>query len=117
MNHLSILDSREPGATISRSQRQQKRGQARQKPQRVFCKERLANNSPVPILHSLFIKIDKTDMIGEELVTQFEGILSGVFQDLFNLAVRFEQTKEEKNCQYCPYQSICSRKASQGYSS
>jgi ATP-dependent helicase/DNAse subunit B len=23
----------------------------------------------------------------------------------------------EKNCQYCPYQSICSREASQGYSS
>jgi ATP-dependent helicase/nuclease subunit B len=64
-----------------------------------------------------FVKIDKSDMIGEELVTQFEGILAGIFQDLFNLEVRFKQTEEEKNCQYCPYQGICSREASQGYSS
>jgi hypothetical protein len=64
-----------------------------------------------------FVKIDKTDMIGEELVVQFEGILASIFQDLFNLAVPFEQTKEEKNCQYCPYQGICSLEVGQGYSS
>jgi len=64
-----------------------------------------------------FVKIDKSDMIGEELVARFEGILTSVFQALFNLAVRFEQTKEEKNCQYCPYQGICSREVGQGYSS
>jgi hypothetical protein len=56
-----------------------------------------------------FVKIDKSDMIGEELVVQFEGILTGIFQELFNLEVRYKQTEEEKNCQYCPYQSICSR--------
>jgi len=64
-----------------------------------------------------FVKIDKTDIIGEELVAQFEGILAGIFQDLFNLEVPFSQTEEEKNCQYCPYQSICSREVGQGYSS
>ena len=64
-----------------------------------------------------FIKIDKSDMIGEALVVQFEGILSGIFQELFNLAVPFSQTEEEKNCQYCSYQSICSRETSPGYSS
>jgi CRISPR/Cas system-associated exonuclease Cas4 (RecB family) len=62
-----------------------------------------------------FVKIDKSDIIGEELVVRFEGILKGIFQGLFNLEVPFEQTKEEKNCQYCPYQSICSRETSQGY--
>ena len=64
-----------------------------------------------------FVKIDKSDIIGEELVVQFEGILTGIFQELFNLEVPFFQTGEEKNCQYCPYQSICSREANQGYSS
>ncbi|MGD2091017.1 MAG: PD-(D/E)XK nuclease family protein [Candidatus Aminicenantes bacterium] len=64
-----------------------------------------------------FIKIDKSDMIGEELMVQFEGILSGIFQDLFNLEVPFIQTEEEKNCQYCPYQSICSREIGKSYSS
>jgi RecB family exonuclease len=63
-----------------------------------------------------FVKINKSDIIGEELVVQFEGILTGIFQELFNLEVPFEQTKEEKNCQYCPYQSICSREKSPVYS-
>jgi len=63
-----------------------------------------------------FVRIDKSDMIGEDLLEQFEGILAGIFQDLFNLAVPFKQTEEEKNCQYCPYQSICSRQVRQGYS-
>ncbi|MGD2091024.1 MAG: PD-(D/E)XK nuclease family protein [Candidatus Aminicenantes bacterium] len=63
------------------------------------------------------VKIDKSDMIGEELVAQFENILTGIFQDLFNLEVPFKQTEEEKNCQYCPYQSICSREVGQIYSS
>lgn len=62
-----------------------------------------------------FVKIDKSDIIGEELVVQYEGILTGIFQELFNLEVPFSQTEEEKNCLYCPYQSICSREASQGY--
>jgi hypothetical protein len=63
-----------------------------------------------------FVRIDKSDMIREELAEPFEGILTGIFRDLFNLEVPFEQTREEKNCQYCPYQSICSREASHNYS-
>ncbi|UCH93066.1 MAG: PD-(D/E)XK nuclease family protein, partial [Candidatus Aminicenantes bacterium] len=64
-----------------------------------------------------FVKIDKSDIIGEDLVEQYEGILKGIFRELFNLEVPFVQTGEEKNCQYCPYQSICSRETGQSYSS
>jgi CRISPR/Cas system-associated exonuclease Cas4 (RecB family) len=56
-----------------------------------------------------FIKVEKSDMIDDGMVEQFEEILRGIFRRLFNIDEPFDQTREEKNCRYCPYQNICSR--------
>ncbi|MDQ1353334.1 MAG: ATP-dependent helicase/nuclease subunit [Acidobacteriota bacterium] len=56
-----------------------------------------------------YIKVDKSDMIDEGMVEQFEGILKDIFRRLFNIEEPFVQTREEKNCRYCPYQNICGR--------
>lgn len=56
-----------------------------------------------------FIKVEKTDMIDEGMVEQFEDILRDTFRRLFNIEEPFDQTREEKNCRYCPYQNICGR--------
>lgn len=56
-----------------------------------------------------YIKVDKSDMIDEGIVEQFEEILGGIFRRLFNIEEPFVQTREEKNCRYCPYQNICGR--------
>jgi RecB family exonuclease len=62
-----------------------------------------------------FVTIDKSDIIPEGLVNRFEEILGGIFRELFDVDKPFTQTKEEKNCQYCPYQNICSREVGQDY--
>ncbi|HLP48822.1 MAG TPA: PD-(D/E)XK nuclease family protein, partial [Candidatus Kapabacteria bacterium] len=58
-----------------------------------------------------FIKVDKCDLIDEGMLAQFEDILRNIFRRLFDLAEPFVQTREEKNCRYCPYQDICGRDA------
>lgn len=57
-----------------------------------------------------FIRIDKSYIINELLVDDFEEMLRKIFQELFDLNIPFVQTKDEKNCQHCPYKNICSRK-------
>jgi len=66
-------------------------------------------------LQSIFIIIRLSSQSKKEKTVSIEGILTGIFRDLFNLEVPFEQTREEKNCQYCPYQTICSREVGQVY--
>jgi ATP-dependent helicase/DNAse subunit B len=56
-----------------------------------------------------FIKVDKCDLIDNELLGQFEDILKNIFIQLFNINEPFVQTREEKNCRYCHYQDICGR--------
>jgi len=56
-----------------------------------------------------FIKVEKTDMIDEGMLAQFEGILRETFRRLFDITEPFVQTRDEKNCRYCPYQNICGR--------
>jgi RecB family exonuclease len=58
-----------------------------------------------------FVNIDRSDIIGDSLLELFIDVLKDIFQGLFNPEVKFSQTEEEKNCQYCPYQSICSRES------
>jgi len=62
-----------------------------------------------------FIKIDKSDIVDTQRVENFEGILKGIFRELFDMDVPFVQTEEEKNCHYCPYQNICNRETGQNY--
>jgi RecB family exonuclease len=62
-----------------------------------------------------FVTIDKSDIIAEGFVERFEEILRGIFRELFDVNKPFAQTKEEKNCQYCPYQDICNRQVGQEY--
>ncbi len=62
-----------------------------------------------------FIKVDKSDIIDEGLISQFEDILRNIFHQLFDINEPFVQTRDEKNCQFCPYQNICSREAGERY--
>ncbi len=62
-----------------------------------------------------FIKVDKSDMIDEGLINQFEDILRNIFHQLFDINEPFVQTRDEKNCQFCPYQNICSQEAGERY--
>lgn len=58
-----------------------------------------------------FVKIDKSDIIDEALLENFEDILKKMFQEIFDLNIPFVQTEEDKNCQHCPYKNICSRES------
>ncbi|MCP5102154.1 MAG: hypothetical protein GY950_02180 [bacterium] len=62
-----------------------------------------------------FVKIDKSDIIDEGLVEEFEGLLKDIFRELLDITVPFVQTADEKNCQHCPYQNICSKEAGESY--
>lgn len=39
----------------------------------------------------------------------FKDYLSGVLKDIVDISKPFEQTKEHKHCNYCPYKSVCGR--------
>jgi len=62
-----------------------------------------------------FVKIDKSDMIDEALLENFEEILKKIFQELFDKNIPFVQTEDEENCQHCPYKNICSKESSEHY--
>ncbi len=61
------------------------------------------------------VKVGKVEVIDGGLLERYEGVLAGIFRELFNLEKSFEQTGEEKNCQYCPYLSICNKRATAPY--
>ncbi|HQQ82352.1 MAG TPA: PD-(D/E)XK nuclease family protein [Cyclobacteriaceae bacterium] len=42
-------------------------------------------------------------------VEQFESLLKRLLEELFNPEIPFRQTRNEKNCEYCPYRQICYR--------
>ena len=56
-----------------------------------------------------FVSIDKADIIVDEMVAEYEQILVRLFQELFDPAIPFTRTTEEKNCSYCPYVHLCGR--------
>ncbi len=62
-----------------------------------------------------FVKIDKSDIIDEASIENFEDILKKIFQELFDMNIPFVQTEEEKNCQHCPYKNICSKESIEHY--
>lgn len=45
--------------------------------------------------------IDRTDLplIGE--------LIKNIVCSIFDISVPFEQTKDEKACEYCPYSNVC----------
>ncbi|MCP5050983.1 MAG: hypothetical protein GY940_27715 [bacterium] len=62
-----------------------------------------------------FVEVDKSDIIDEEIVDRFEGVLSGMFRELLDTNIPFSQTEEEKHCHYCPYKNICTRESGQSF--
>lgn len=59
------------------------------------------------------VNVDKSEIIGESLLDQYETILVDIFKELFDPEVPFSQTEEELNCQFCPFKNICTREAVQ----
>ncbi len=62
-----------------------------------------------------FLEVDKNDIIGDGYIEQFEGVLAGIFRELFDVRIPFSQTHEEKHCHHCPYKNICTREPGQSY--
>jgi hypothetical protein len=56
-----------------------------------------------------FIRVDKTDIIDDGMVEEFEQILLNLFRELFDPGMPFSRTGTEKNCRYCPYTNPCGR--------
>lgn len=56
-----------------------------------------------------YVKVDKSDVIDEGMVDEFEAILGEIFRGLFDRGRPFVQTSDMEVCRYCPYQDICSR--------
>lgn len=54
-------------------------------------------------------KETKSEIITDEMVVWFEGLLRDIFREMFDPEVSFHQTDDEKRCHHCPYVDICSR--------
>lgn len=39
----------------------------------------------------------------------FKDYLAGILSDIIDISKPFEQTKEYKHCDYCPYNTVCGR--------
>lgn len=57
----------------------------------------------------VFVKVDKSDIVDEAMVDEFEEILRNIFLGLFDRGRPFVQTEDVSVCEYCPYRDICSR--------
>lgn len=62
-----------------------------------------------------FVTVAKSDIISQDLVTAFEGVLVKIFQQLFDEDTPFTQTRDEEQCRYCPYVNICTRTPAEQY--
>jgi hypothetical protein len=56
-----------------------------------------------------FVRVDKSDIIDEKMVSEYEQILIDLFEELFDTRIPFFQAKDEKNCRYCPYLNLCGK--------
>jgi hypothetical protein len=43
------------------------------------------------------------------VASQFEELLAGLFEEIFDKDIPFEQTTIAENCAFCPYKQICRR--------
>lgn len=58
----------------------------------------------------LGFKMDKEHLVDViPVLDEFESLLKGVVEELYDPSAVFDQTKEEGNCKFCPYNSICYR--------
>jgi hypothetical protein len=48
-----------------------------------------------------------------EIKSEFEPLLVGLLEEIFNPEIPFVQTSVEEHCQYCPYTSICGKQSAQ----
>ena len=55
------------------------------------------------------VRVDKSDIIDNEMVDEYEQILIDVFRELFDPGIAFSRTNAEKNCRCCPYINLCGR--------
>ncbi len=56
-----------------------------------------------------FITPTLPDNTTDEWTVDFEKIVTGLLEQLFNPAIPFQQTTDDKNCQYCDFKGICNR--------
>jgi hypothetical protein len=53
------------------------------------------------------------DLNYPEIKSEFEPLLVGLLEEIFNPEIPFVQTSVEEHCQYCPYTSICGKQSAQ----
>jgi hypothetical protein len=59
-----------------------------------------------------FIKFDKEEVKAEyfiNLLETFNEYLSLTLSSIFSSETIFDQTKDEANCRYCPFNTICNK--------
>ncbi|HNX44921.1 MAG TPA: PD-(D/E)XK nuclease family protein [Bacteroidales bacterium] len=54
-------------------------------------------------------KINKSDIIQEDAIRQFEKYLTGLLVEIFSQSAPFQQTDNPDNCKFCAFRSICNR--------
>ncbi|MGE5343127.1 MAG: PD-(D/E)XK nuclease family protein [Candidatus Omnitrophota bacterium] len=54
-----------------------------------------------------FVRVDGQEIIEPAAVNRMEDILNVIFTEIFDEAIPFTQTRDEKNCVLCPYQGLC----------
>lgn len=58
---------------------------------------------------SIDIISNKKTVLLEDVMTEFTEKLNILLDEIFDPAVPFTQTSDEKKCDYCPYRSLCRR--------
>lgn len=56
-----------------------------------------------------YVKAGGGEIVDDRYVDQYVEILKGIFREIFDEGLPFDQTKDEKNCAFCPFTHICSR--------
>ncbi|MDE6207641.1 MAG: PD-(D/E)XK nuclease family protein, partial [Muribaculaceae bacterium] len=47
-----------------------------------------------------------------QIASEFESRMVAVFEEIFDPAVSFRQSDNDKNCKYCPFLQLCGRRPS-----
>lgn len=56
-----------------------------------------------------YIMINGSEIITESVLKEFEEILKGIFQEIFDPVIPFSQTQQLDTCRICPYLNLCNR--------
>ncbi|NOX45426.1 MAG: hypothetical protein GXO89_00430 [Chlorobi bacterium] len=55
------------------------------------------------------VKTPEGDMIDQDILNEFEIVLSEITKELLERSIPFSQTENPDNCSYCPFVGICGR--------